>query len=179
MWGRARLGLIRHTHSQERDPEGPLESLSFEIPELFGDKPQGFQILSIAICSQVPWRLLHVHSKLSWNPQALLCSSLVWEMAWAMVWHQWTQIQGSYYVPVFLPGPSKGDSSLSISPGAFYLQSLKGHSALGQSMELFTRVDQGGSGGQFGMNSHWEFWWGMVAKSEVRLLSSIFVSVAY
>ena len=115
---------------------------------LWRQKSEGFQTLSIAVVSQVTWRLLHICSKLSWNQQTLFWSSLVWEMAWKMVWHQWTQAHGSYYVPLFLPGPG-------VSHRTFIL-GVTQRPAL--SKQLFTRTDQGGSGGQFGMNSHWECW---------------------
>lgn len=57
------------------------------------------------------------------------------------MWHQCTQTQGGYHVPLFPPGPGEGDSSLSISQGPFfYLDSPRGQSTLGQSLELVIRL---------------------------------------
>ena len=137
--------------SGKRSWRAPGVSFIWE-PRALWRQVTGFSNTVNSCCIQVTWRLLHIFSKLSWNQQTLFWSFLVWEMAWEMVWHQWTQVHGSYYVPVFLPGPG-------VSHRTFLLLGVTERPAL--SKQLFTRTDQGGSGGQFGMNSHWECWcWG-------------------
>lgn len=42
------------------------------IPEHLGGQAQGFQTLSIAAYTKGRWKLLQIHSKLSWNQQAYI-----------------------------------------------------------------------------------------------------------